>query len=169
MPPDYSVKGMLLIVKIISFIGRHNSGKTTLLRRVIEKLRQTGFKVAVIKHTSHVLDTDGEHDSDLLFSAGAEMVCAVSPALSIHYLRHEREPDLQEILTQIPLTVDLIITEGYKKEAYPKIEVLRQVTGIEFIDAENIIARVSDFTIDDDLPCFNFEEIEELCRFIISL
>ena len=89
--------------------------------------------------------------------------------MSIHYLRHEREPDLQEILTQIPLTVDLIITEGYKKEAYPKIEVLRQVTGIEFIDAENIIARVSDFTIDDDLPCFNFEEIEELCRFIISL
>lgn len=156
-------------MKIITFIGRHDSGKTTLLRRVIEELTQKGLKVAVIKHASHVLDTDGEHDSDLLFSAGAEVVSAISPSQSICYLRHEKEPGLQDIITQIPCAVDLVITEGYKREPHPKIEVLRQAISRELINAENIVARVADFAIEDNLPCFSFDEVEELCRFIILL
>ncbi len=152
------------MIPVVSFVGRHNAGKTTLLVNIIEKLSQKGIKVAVIKHASHVLDIRTEHDSDRLFNAGASTVYASSPGTTVVYRRH-REKGLEEIISEIS-GVDLLITEGYKKESYPKIEVLRKEIDTETMKLDNVIARVADFAIDDSLPLFDFGQIEEISDFL---
>lgn len=153
------------MISIVSFVGRHNAGKTTLLVNIIEKLSQKGIKVAVIKHASHVLDIGTEHDSDRLFNAGASTVYASSPETTIIYRRH-KEQGLEEIIAEIS-EVDLLITEGYKKESHPKIEVLRKEIDTGIMKIDNVIARVADFAINDSLPSFDFKQIEEISDFII--
>lgn len=152
------------MIPVVSFVGRHNAGKTTLLVNIIEKLSQKGIKVAVIKHASHVLDI-GKHDSDRLFNAGASTVYASSPEMTILYRRH-KEKGLDEIISELS-GGDLLITEGYKKESHPKIEVLRKEIDTEKMKLDNVIARVADFAIDDSLPRFDFGQIEEISDFLI--
>ena len=86
------------ILPTISFVGRHNSGKTTILTRVINRLTAAGYKVALIKHTHHDLDIGGNKDSELMLKAGAEFVLASSPQLSIQYQRYKQEPDFVTLL-----------------------------------------------------------------------
>ena len=74
---------------VVSFVGRHNSGKTTLLTEVIKQLKQQDLTIAVIKHAQH-LDIDA-HDAGRLYSAGADQVMAASLHTLIQYQRQESE------------------------------------------------------------------------------
>jgi len=152
---------------LISFVGQHNAGKTTLLAGVIKKLSQKGIKTGVIKHAARGLYLASDNDSNRLFNAGAEVVYTSSPGMYLLYRRFEEEKRMEEILEQISPGVDLVVTEGYKKKAYPKIEVLRAKISTDTLDLENVIARVADFNLDDSLPVFYFGQEEEIADFII--
>lgn len=156
------------MVPIVSFVGRHNSGKTTVLVEVIKHLKQEGIETAVIKHASHSLAIQPITDSDRLFDAGAGTVYVTSPDISIHYSRHYSERSLFEIYEGISKGVDLVITEGYKKETTRKIEVIRQDIDPKPLQLENLIARVCDFHVDHQVPEFTFEQYTEIARFIIE-
>jgi molybdopterin-guanine dinucleotide biosynthesis protein B len=112
------------MVPVIAFVGRHNSGKTTILAKVINILQLRGIKSGVIKH-SHHSPTPDNHDSGKLFAAGAEQVFLSTPYVSLLY-RREEEKRLDTIIEQINLQVDIIFLEGYKKSQHPKIEIIRQ-------------------------------------------
>ncbi|MDD3852473.1 MAG: molybdopterin-guanine dinucleotide biosynthesis protein B [Syntrophomonadaceae bacterium] len=151
---------------VVSFVGRHNSGKTTLLTGVIKQLKREGIRVAVIKHAQH-LDID-THDAGRLYSAGADQVLAASPNTLIQYQRQERE-DLLTLLDKAG-PADLIITEGFKQYHYPKIEVLRKDIDPNPLPLDNVIARVSDFDLSScSEPGFSFEQTDELSRFLIKI
>jgi len=157
------------VIPILSFIGRHNSGKTTVLTGVIQQLTAAGYKVAVIKHAVHGLDIKAHKDSEMFLQAGAEFVFANSPSLSIQYRRQEKEPDFDMLLREIPEDVDLIIVEGYKKEALPKIEVVRSEIDREPMLLPQTLALVSDFTLQADLPVFDCNAIKDITGYILQV
>jgi molybdopterin-guanine dinucleotide biosynthesis protein B len=159
---------VITIAAIISFVGKHNSGKTTLLTGIISRLEQRGIKTAVIKHAHKGLNLPGNFDSDRLFTAGASIVYASSPEFSLIYRRNSEEWDIEQIYAQIASDVDLVITEGFKGKDYPKIEVLRQEISTSTLEINNVLARVADFPLEDSVPTFNFEQQEDITAFILE-
>ncbi len=110
---------------VISFVGRSNSGKTTLLERIIPELRGRGLRIATIKHDVHSYETDCPgKDTWKHARAGAEVVVLAAPDRLTSFRALDREWSLDEIASTIS-GVDLIITEGYKRADKPKIEVWR--------------------------------------------
>ncbi len=156
------------MVPIISFVGKHNSGKTTLLTDIIHILEQKGIKTAVVKHAHKGLNLPGNFDSDRLFSAGASMVYASSPEFSLIYRRNQGDWSIEKIYAQIADEVDLIITEGFKGQDFPKIEVLRRDISTSPLEITNVLARVADFPLENSVPTFTFEQQEEITAFILK-
>lgn len=152
---------------VISFVGKHNAGKTTFLSAVVRELTDLGVCVAVIKHSSSNLTISADTDSDKLFNAGAGQVGVISPDASIIYRRYKNEPQLSTVIENLSEEADLIITEGYKKEPFPKIEVMRQAISQESFKLNNTIAMVADFDIDTDIEKFSFQQTSEAAQFII--
>jgi len=153
---------------IISIVGASGSGKTTLLERLIPLLRQRGYRVAVVKHHPRPgldLDVAGK-DTWRLAQAGADHVALVAPDQVMHRRRLEREPSLEEVAAEIR-GVDLILTEGFKKESAPKIEVHRQQDRPTLLSRpEELVAVVADRPLDLPVPQFAPEDIEGLADLI---
>jgi molybdopterin-guanine dinucleotide biosynthesis protein B len=162
-------RGGNIMIPVISFVGRHNSGKTTVLSGVISFLSKAGFKLAVLKHAARTLEVLPIMDSEKLFHAGADLVYASSPEISIQYWRHDQEKSLQQICEQISTGMDLIIVEGYKRELLYKIEVLRKEIDPEPMNLEKTIALVCNYDVKTALPTFTFDQTERLSRFIIEM
>lgn len=156
------------MVPIVSMVGQHNSGKTTLLTEVIPYLKRAGCKTAVIKHAAHGLNIENRSDSDRLYNSGADLVYASSPSMSLVYRRYDQEEELETIYSHISPGYDLVIGEGFKKAAVPKIEVLRAEISTKPMDLENVIARVADFNCGGNLPNFFLNQYEEVAQFIIN-
>lgn len=135
------------MIPILSIVGRSDSGKTTLLERLISELKARGYRIATIKHDVHGFDIDHEgKDSWRLKRAGSDVVIISSPAKIALIKDVQREETLEEIRRSYLTEVDIILTEGYKRERYPKIEVFRSGTGDEPLCSheDNLIAIVSD-------------------------
>ena len=159
------------MVPVVSFVGYHNAGKTTILEKVVGYFYAQGYRVGVIKHSSHdfTIDVPGT-DSYRLAKAGARAVVVSSPEKVALYKQVERDHSLQELLRLMPEEVDIIFAEGFKREQQPKIEVARQCISRELIQPDNMIAMVTDFPVSQsDVPVFGFDEVESLCRFIIDM
>ena len=111
--------------KIVSVCGVKNSGKTTLLTRLVKELTERGIKVAVIKHDGHdfICDAEGS-DTDRLKKAGAYGTAIFSDyRIAVHKTgTKEKEKELFGMFPE----ADLIFLEGMKDSDYPKIEVIRK-------------------------------------------
>ncbi|MBJ2151097.1 molybdopterin-guanine dinucleotide biosynthesis protein B [Paracoccus sp. IB05] len=113
-------------MKIYGVIGWQNSGKTTLMERLVATLTRRGMSVSTVKHVHHDVDLDQPgKDTWRHREAGAQEVVLAS-AKRFAILREHRgpEPDLTEVLARLA-PVDLVLVEGYKRDAHPKIEVWR--------------------------------------------
>ena len=160
----------ILIMKIFGIAGWSGSGKTTLIEKLIPLFVREGLRVATIKHAHHNFDVDQPgKDSFRHRAAGAAEVMVVYSQrwVLMHESRNEPEPDLQACLEKIS-PCDLILVEGFKNEAIPKLEVYRAFNGKPplFPGDPNVIAVASDDGIATELPRFGLDQIEELVRFI---
>jgi molybdopterin-guanine dinucleotide biosynthesis protein B len=111
--------------RVIGVAGFKNSGKTTLIERLVAELVKRGHRVSTIKHAHHSFDIDHEgRDSFRHRGAGATEVAVVSRHrwAIMHELRDEAEPSLDDILARLA-PCDLVIVEGYKRDTHAKIEV----------------------------------------------
>jgi molybdopterin-guanine dinucleotide biosynthesis protein B len=153
---------------VVSVIGHSGSGKTTLLERLIRELKQRGYRLAVIKHHHHrglQFDEPGK-DSWRFAQAGADHVLLAGPDKTAHLHTYSREPTLAQIVSGIQ-DVDLIITEGYKHEDTPKIEVTRREVEPTLISKpDELVAIASDRTFDLDVPQFELDDVGQLAAFI---
>ncbi|MGE5543784.1 MAG: molybdopterin-guanine dinucleotide biosynthesis protein B [Bacillota bacterium] len=156
------------MVPVISFIGYHNAGKTTVLQGVIRFFSDWGYRVGVIKHSSHDFTIDvPDTDSYRLAEAGARAVAVSSTYKLAFYKDVQRDHSLDELCRLMQDDVDIIFAEGFKRESRPKIEVARQGISRELINPDNLVALVADFPIRGaQVPVFGFDETESLCRFI---
>ena len=159
---------------VFGVIGWKNSGKTTLMEKLVEEFTARGYSVSAIKHAHHSFDVDHPgRDSYKFREAGARQVALVSPKrwALMHELRDEEKPDFDEILTHIG-PCDLVLVEGYKGGPHPKIEArsTRSLTQQPLSgDDPQILAVASDGETDTGaLPGFDINDIAGIADFIVG-
>ena len=152
---------------IVSIVGRSESGKTTLIEKLIPVLSQRGYRIGTIKHTHHAVDIDrAGKDSARHRSAGAETVMLASPG-QVAMFKATASEALDELIRYFD-DVDLLITEGYKRENKPKIEVLRAAVGSELLcrhDPE-LVAVATDASLNVHVPVFRLNDPAAIAEFI---
>ncbi len=162
-----------MIHKLLGIVGFKNAGKTTLTERLVRELTERGYRISTIKHAHHAFDIDQEgRDSWRHRQAGAREVAVVSMnrwAL-VHELKGETEPGLAEIAAKLS-PCDLIITEGYKWESHPKIEVRNLALDHPRLAEtdETVIAVAASGPIQGcRVPVFAREAVGEIADFVVS-
>lgn len=154
---------------IVSIVGKSDAGKTTLLERLVSELIATGHRVGTIKHDVHGFDIDHEgKDSWRHKHAGARTVAISSPKKVAVIRDVETEETIDGLAAKYFQDVDIILTEGYKKESKPKIEVFRsQVHDKPLCQNDNhLVALVSDIPLDLGVPRFELNDIKGLEEFL---
>jgi molybdopterin-guanine dinucleotide biosynthesis adapter protein len=163
--------GKIAIMKVIGFAGWSGSGKTTLVEQVIGSLEGRGLVVSLIKHAHHEFEVDYPgKDSWRHRRAGCREVLVTSSRrwAIMHELRGRPELTLNEALAQLE-PCDLVLVEGFKREAIPKIEIFRAELGKEqlFPGDPHIIAVASDVPLVTSLPQFDLSEPAAIAAFIL--
>ena len=151
----------------ICIVGRSQSGKTTLIEKLIPLLRGRGYRIGTIKHSHHIFDFDKTgKDSWRHKDAGAETVIIASPG-KIAMVKNDDRGTLDG-LQEYFVDLDPVITEGYKKENRPKIEVVRAARHEEVLlkSDSHLVAVVSDIDLKLKVPVFGLEDIDKLADFI---
>ncbi|CAG7857064.1 hypothetical protein MCAMS1_01778 [biofilm metagenome] len=163
-------------IPILGFAAFSGTGKTTLLTQLIPILKAQGFRIGLIKHSHHNIQIDQPgKDSYRLREAGASPVMLVSShrrALITEFAAI-KEPVLDdELLAFDQSGLDLILVEGFKATAFPKIEVYRQQLDkpLLYPDDPNIIAVASDVTLElpPNLHWLDLNQPEQVARFIVQ-
>lgn len=155
------------MIPVISVVGKSNSGKTTYLEKLIRELKHRGYKLAIIKHDVHGFEIDHPgKDTWRHAQAGADVVCISSGQKMAMIKKVEQELPLDEVIRYID-GVDIIITEGYKRETKRKIEVFRRETGdIPICSKEELLAVVSDVILHEDVPHFDLDDPGPMVDFL---
>jgi molybdopterin-guanine dinucleotide biosynthesis protein B len=162
-------------MRVIGLAGWSGAGKTTLIVKLIPLLRARGLSVSTLKHAHHAFDVDRPgKDSYLHREAGASEVLISSNRrwALMHELREEGEPDLASLLAHMS-PVDLILVEGYKRDAHVKVEVHRAANGKPalFPDDPTISALVSDASDLGALalPSAHLDDVEGIADLCLEL
>ncbi len=163
-----------LNLPVLGFAAYSGTGKTTLLTKLIPLLKSKGLRIGLIKHAHHQFEIDHPgKDSYVLRQAGAEQVLIASKhrwAL-ITETKDLEEPHLETLLAQINTkTLDLVLVEGFKHEAFPKIELYRSSLGnpLIFPKDESVIAIATDEVISTHLPRLDINNIESIKQFVYN-
>ncbi len=159
------------MIPIVSIVGKSDSGKTTLIEKLLPELSSRGYRVATVKHDTHGFEVDREgKDSWRHKRAGAHTVVISSPNKVALIRDVERDLTLDEIRAKLIRDVDLIISEGYKRDAQPKIEVFRQEVHQELLctKEDNLVAIASNRKFDVGVPCYDLEDMKGLAQYIID-
>jgi len=160
--------------ELIGIVGWKNSGKTTLVERLIPLLNERGLKVATVKHTHHDLRPhDGGTDGERHVRAGAVQTIVIAPnAWEAFGDRQEGAPPAFADLAYHLVGADVALVEGYKNAPIAKIEVRRQASPTEEplgAGDDHVVAVVSDHTTDaGGLPLFDLDDIEGIAAFIAA-
>jgi molybdopterin-guanine dinucleotide biosynthesis protein B len=158
-------------MKVFGIAGFSGSGKTTLIERVLPQLAARGLRVAVIKHTHHDFDIDRRgKDSWRAREAGAVTVLLASDHRTAVLTEHRNTPpQLDELLAKLP-PCDLVLVEGYKREAIPKLEVHRAETDKPWLfpDDPAILAVASDVETPAAFPRIDIDAVSQLTDFIVD-
>ena len=160
-------------MKIFGVAGWKNSGKTTLVEKIIKDLINRGYTASSIKHAHHEFeaDTPGK-DSWRHREAGARQVLVSSAIRSAHFVEHKTtEPALAQLLNRL-LPCDLVLIEGFKREVVPKMEIFRAEVGKPHLYTEDnqIIAVASDSAVPDcPLPVLDLNDIPTIADFALQV
>jgi molybdopterin-guanine dinucleotide biosynthesis protein MobB len=159
---------------IVSISAKSGTGKTTLVVKLIAELKQRGYKVGAIKHHAHnfTMDCEGK-DSWRFTQAGADtmMITSQDKLAIIKQNPDRQEPPVLESIERYFGDMDIVITEGFKKNKFPKIEVHRTACGDRLLYRDDtydptLIAVASDSKLQIDVPVFDLNDAKTICDFI---
>jgi molybdopterin-guanine dinucleotide biosynthesis adapter protein len=158
------------MIPVISVVGKSNVGKTTLVEKLIKEIKSRGYKVATVKHDVHGFDIDVPgKDTWRHAQAGSDVVVISSPQKLAMISKVEEELSLDQVCERIS-GVDLIMTEGYKRETKPKIEVFRKGVYDELLcSPDELIAIATDVEFDLGVPCYGLDDAQGLVDRIVEL
>jgi len=138
--------GQPRVPPIVSVVARSKTDKTTFLEALIPALKKQDLSVAVVKHHHHTssFDTPGK-DTHRIAEAGADLVLGISPVQVATFSREDGSSDLDSVIARYCTGYDLVLTEGYKRGDFPKIEVHRAERSGELLcDFDEMLALVTD-------------------------
>ena len=160
-------------MRIIGLAGWSGSGKTTLITKAIPRLTARGCRVSTLKHAHHGfdLDTPGK-DSFMHRAAGAtEVVISSAKRFAVlHELRDEPEWNLPDLLGKLS-PVDLVLVEGFKRDAFPKLEIHRAANGKPLLqpDDPHIVAVACDTPLPlANVPVIDLNDIEAIVDVLLK-
>jgi molybdopterin-guanine dinucleotide biosynthesis protein MobB len=159
-------------VKVVAFVAKSNTGKTTLLEKVIAELKHRGYRIGVMKHDAHRFDIDHPgKDSYRLTVAGADTMLITSQEKLALVKKHEATPPLEELVATYFTDVDIVLTEGFKTSSLPKIELHRKDRSAtllcrgEHYDS-TLVAVASDEPLELDVPVLDLNNANEVADFV---
>jgi molybdopterin-guanine dinucleotide biosynthesis protein B len=147
-------------VPIISIVGNSESGKTTLIEKLIPALKKRGYRVCSIKHAREI-NMEKEKDSQRHLKAGSD-VTLLAASGQIILFKPTQEPNIDEIRRLFDSDYDLIICEGFKHSDLPKIEVYRKGNGTLIEGLTGVFAIVSDENLDIKTKRLNTDDIKSI-------
>jgi len=152
---------------VISIVGKSNSGKTTLLVKLIAELKQRGYKLAVIKHSASGFELDQPGKDSWRFAEAGSGTVVLSSERKIALIKSvDHEATLEEVIPLIGEGFDLILTEGFTSGNAPKIEVHRKELGELRCAPEELFALVTDEALDIAVPQYSPNDVEALADLI---
>ena len=160
-------------MRIIGLAGWSGSGKTTLITKAIPRLIARGHKVSTLKHAHHGFDLDQPGKDSFMHRAAGATEVAISSAKRfavLHELRDEPEWDLPALLGKLS-RVDLVLVEGFKRDAFPKLEVHRADNGKPLLhpDDPHIVAIASDRPLPQaKVPVIDLNDIEAVVDLLLK-
>jgi molybdopterin-guanine dinucleotide biosynthesis protein B len=158
-------------VRLIGLSGWSGSGKTTLIKALIPALNARGRSVSTVKHAHHAFDIDKPgKDSYVHRQSGAREVLISSSQrwALMSELRGAPEPRLGELLGRLG-EVDLVLIEGFKREAHPKIEIHRAAVGkpLLYPDDPQMVAIASDPELPDaPIPHVSLNDVDAIADLV---
>lgn len=161
-----------MTVKAVAFVAKSGAGKTTLLEKVIARPKDRGYRVGVIKHDAHCFDIDRPgKDSYRLTAAGADTMVISSPEKLALVKKHAASPPVEDLLSAFFNDVDIVLTEGFKSSALPKIEVHRRENGAALLcrgkgHDPTLLAVASDEPLELDVPRLDIDDADMVTDFI---
>ncbi|KPM94816.1 bifunctional molybdopterin-guanine dinucleotide biosynthesis adaptor protein MobB/molybdopterin molybdotransferase MoeA [Vibrio alginolyticus] len=163
-----------LNIPILGFAAYSGTGKTTLLEALLPKLTEAGLRIGMLKHAHHNFDVDKPgKDSYRLRKAGAsQMLIASRNRFALMTETPEAEAEFEFLLTRFDEDMlDVVLVEGCKNIAFPKIELHREEVGKPWLypNDENIIAIASDTAeLDSELPQMNINDLDAIAQFVLQ-
>jgi molybdopterin-guanine dinucleotide biosynthesis protein MobB len=175
-------------IPAVAFVGRQNSGKTTLLEKLIEALDLRGVRVATVKHHSHAgfeFDVEGK-DSQRHYRAGSIHTVIAAPDRIASVRRTECEVSVRQIIDMMAFEAsvlgdfpDLILVEGYRQGELPTVELFRAdnpkdaqrelvTEGSRLIAVATDIGRVGEQARAQGLAVFALDDTDSLADFLID-
>ncbi len=159
---------------VVSVVAKSGTGKTTLLEKLINEMKQRGYRVGAIKHDAHSFEIDHEgKDSWRLTHSGADTTVITSPEQTAIIRKNRPEPTLDETADAFFGDVDIILTEGFKRSNRPKIEVHRKERSPTLLcrgeeHDPTLFAVASDEPLEIDVPFFDINDAFGICNLIES-
>ncbi|POT93843.1 molybdopterin-guanine dinucleotide biosynthesis protein MobB [Enterobacter cloacae complex sp. ECNIH14] len=163
------------MIPVVAISALSGTGKTTLLKKLIPALCARGLRPGLIKHSHHNMDIDTPgKDSYELRKAGAAQTMVASP---------QRWALMTETPDEAPLnlaylvsrmdhsTLDLVLVEGFKHEAVPKILLFRSNAGHDLSELtldEHVIAVASDVAVELEVPVLDLNDVDGIAQFIVA-
>lgn len=154
---------------VISIVGKSESGKTTLIERLVPELKRRGYRIGIVKHAHHGFDMDRKgKDSYRHRQAGADTVMIASPG-QIAMIKSVPSECLDDLVPYFE-DMDLLITEGFKSDGAQKIEVFRAERHRHpaCLEDDTLMAMVSDTPLDVTVPQFATGDIRAITEFIVA-
>lgn len=156
---------------IVSIVGKSDSGKTTLIEKLIPALVVKGIKVGTVKHDVHGFNIDHDGKDSYRHKQAGSHITIISSPQKIGLVRDvDHDHTIQEIVDLYLTDITLILTEGYRREDWAKVETHRRELNKPLLSNsdEGLIAVASDEELDVDVPIFGLDDVDELADFLIS-
>jgi len=157
------------MIPLLSIVGKSNTGKTTLIEKLIPELTRRGYRVATVKHSRHGFDMDREgKDSWRHRKAGARITVLASPHEVVLLETVDHDLPYEEIEQRYIRDAHIILAEGRKGNRFPKIEVYRPElhAGLLSEGDDTLLAVVADGDAPTGVPVFRPEEVEALADLV---
>lgn len=154
---------------LIAICGCKNSGKTTLIEKLIPKFCKKGYKVATIKHDGHDFQGDVEGTDTYKHKKAGAYGTAIFSDNKFMIIKEDNTVD-EEYFIKIFPEADIIFLEGFKGSNYPKLEIVRKGnSSVSVCNKNNLIGILSDFEVfDDDYNLIDLNNIDLIIEKILD-
>jgi molybdopterin-guanine dinucleotide biosynthesis protein MobB len=155
----------------IAFVGRHNSGKTTLLLAVLPLLVAKGIRVGYLKHAHAGFEIDQPEKDSYRARRTGVLQTIVTGGGQTAVIDDAEDLTMEGAIARYARDdLDLLVVEGFKAEPLPKIEVARAAISTELLclNDRNLVATVTDFAVRPDVAHFGFGDTEAIAAFVAA-
>ena len=150
------------------------TGKTSLVEALVALLKAKGYRVGTVKHSGHDAAMDREGSDSWRFRRAGSDVTVLAAKRQLAVLLAVEQPSIDDAVRYASAGTDIVLVEGYKEVAVPKIEIFRSKCADGLFSRRDgfedpyLIAVASDIPLDMDVPVLDLNDPDEVCEFVIE-